>query len=135
MRRSALAPGVRSDRPAGPWRDRGSLLEEGLQQPRARLPAPLGMELHAEIITPAHRGGDRRAIIRRGDAVRTIVAGEAMREIDIVAVAKPGLGDTNGKLAPDHIRHRPPARRRKRADLTRHHTEAGKAFLLGNIDP
>src|SRR3546814_17526832 len=128
MRRSALAPGVRSDRPAGPWRDRGSLLEEGLQQPRARLPAPLGMELHAEIITPAHRGGDRRAIIRRGDAVRTIVAGEAMRVIDIVAVAQPGLGATNGTLDPPHIRHTTQGSRRTPAEPPRQQPDPDHAY-------
>ena len=89
-RRSAPARGARSGRPSGPWRDRGSSLEQGLAgSARPASPERSGWNCAPSQLPLRTAAGIVAAIVgARHRLPGPSIAGEAVGEIDIVAGAR-----------------------------------------------
>src|SRR4051794_18526812 len=92
------------------------------------------MELRAGEVAAPHHRRNRAAVIGGGDGLRAKIAGEAVREIDIVSVGEADAVVGDREAAPAHVRDRAAGRGLEAADAAGEDAEALGVLLFAALE-
>src|SRR5207302_7714210 len=92
------------------------------------------MKLGAEPVALANDCGNLASVTHRCSCRWTRIAGEAVGEIEIVAISNSKVGIANVDLGPAHVRHRASGFWLKRAHAARDQPKTGSIALLATLE-